>query len=88
MYDAEFSASIAANRARYGIEGVGEFWFCSADDLIIMKLIAARRRDQLDIFDILDTRGEELHQEYIEKWARYFHCVDKWTVWWNEWKAT
>lgn len=88
LYDAEFSASISANRGRYTIEGVGEFWFCSAEDLIIMKLIASRRRDQLDIFDIFDARGDELDRDYIQTWAQHFQCLDQWTTWWNEWKAT
>jgi hypothetical protein len=40
----------------------------SAEDLILLKLIAGRTRDRADIDDLLLTRAE-LDEPYLRRWA-------------------
>lgn len=49
----------------------------TAEDVIIHKLIAWRPRDRNDIASILET-GIELDDEYIRRWAREWHVLDRW----------
>ncbi len=87
LYDAPFAAAIAANRRRQVIHDAGEFWFCSAEDLIIMKLIADRDQDQSDILAILRRRGLSLNLDYINQWANHFSKQDAWAARLDQWKA-
>lgn len=43
-------------------------WFISAEDLILLKLIANRTRDRADIDDLLLARSE-LDEPYLCRWA-------------------
>lgn len=43
-------------------------WFVSPEDLVLLKLIAGRTRDLLDIQDILFTQGQ-LDESYLRRWA-------------------
>lgn len=88
LYDAAFAAAVAARRRRLTAADGREYWFCSPEDLIVMKLIADRRQDQSDIFAILERRGSELDQEYISHWAEHFAKLPTWQARLNEWKAT
>jgi hypothetical protein len=46
----------------------GPFWFVSPEDLILLKLLASRPRDLIDVQDILFTLGE-LDVGYLRRWA-------------------
>ncbi len=46
----------------------GEIWFVSPEDLILLKLIASRPRDLVDVQDILFTLGE-LDRGYLDHWG-------------------
>lgn len=70
-------------RAEYGED---EFWFCSPEDLILMKLRAGRFRDLGDIQTILAVRGEILDLGYIGAKAESIGKVDIWTQLLNEWR--
>jgi hypothetical protein len=43
-------------------------WFVTAEDLILLKLIAGRTRDRADIDDLLLARSE-LDEPYLRRWA-------------------
>lgn len=45
---------------------------CSAEDLIILKLIANRRRDIMDIESILRHRAHSLDKKYLKEWMEYW----------------
>ncbi len=63
-----FQISIMKRRVRLELEGA-RIWFVSAEDLILLKLLASRPRDIGDISDILFVQGE-LDEEYMRKWSR------------------
>ena len=67
LFDPAFSASVNARRVRLPASDGREYWFCTAEDLIVMKLLAGRDLDERDIIEILDHRGESLDREYINK---------------------
>jgi hypothetical protein len=62
-----FQISIMDRRVRLEFEG-NEMWFVSAEDLIMLKLLANRPRDLGDVADILFVQGE-LDEEYMRKWS-------------------
>jgi hypothetical protein len=43
-------------------------WFVSPEDLVLLKLVAGRTRDLLDIQDVLFTQGR-LDETYMRRWA-------------------
>ena len=47
-------------------------WVCSAEDLIIQKVLANREKDWQDIEGILIEQGTKLDQEYVEDWLQQF----------------
>jgi predicted nucleotidyltransferase len=46
-------------------------WFVSPEDLILLKLFAGRRKDFVDVGDILLIQGQ-LDETYMRQWAREF----------------
>ncbi len=45
---------------------------CSAEDLIIQKVVAGLDRDWLDVEELLITQHDRLDQAYIEEWLSQF----------------
>ena len=45
---------------------------CTAEDLIVYKLISTRPRDFEDARNVLMRQGNTLHLDYIAKWLRLF----------------
>ncbi len=66
--ETSFQFSTMKRRVRLEFEGQS-MWFVSAEDLILLKLLANRPRDIGDITDILFMQGE-LDEAYMQKWSR------------------
>lgn len=47
-------------------------WICSAEDLIIQKVVAGRGKDWLDIEALLIEQHRRLDQDYIDTWLSEF----------------
>jgi predicted nucleotidyltransferase len=45
---------------------------CSAEDLIIQKVVAGRGRDWLDVEELLIAQHDRLDEAYIEEWLSQF----------------
>lgn len=45
---------------------------CTPEDLIILKLLANRRQDLLDVETVLKKRSSEIDQEYLNKWLIFW----------------
>jgi hypothetical protein len=52
-----------------------EAWFVTAEDLILLKLLANRPKDRVDIADILLIQGD-LDKEYMRGWAKRLHVAE------------
>jgi len=50
---------------------------CTPEDLIILKLLANRRQDLLDIENVLKERAIELDQDYLNKWLQHWKLEKK-----------
>jgi hypothetical protein len=49
---------------------------CSAADLVLFKLVAWRRKDQIDLDDVLWVQGVP-ERSYLEQWARALGVEDR-----------
>ena len=58
--------------AELGSLGRWSAWICSAEDLIIQKVVAGRGKDWPDVESLLATRGGVLDMAYIEDWLGQF----------------
>jgi len=45
---------------------------CTAEDLIIYKMLSTRLRDRSDVESVIRRQGEKLDASYIEKWLKQF----------------
>lgn len=52
-------------------------WFPSAEDLMLLKLRAARHTDFDDVVGILERVGEAMNFRYLSRWARRLGIVDE-----------
>jgi hypothetical protein len=43
---------------------------CSAEDLIIYKMISTRPQDQIDVANIVQRQGQQLDDQYVLHWLR------------------
>jgi len=43
---------------------------CTAEDLIIYKMISTRPHDQIDVENIIRRQGAALDDRYVRKWLR------------------
>jgi len=75
LAETRFQESVLQRRERHGQDG-WEAWFASAEDLVLLKLIADRPRDRIDIADILFIQGR-LDEAYLRKWARELNIEDR-----------
>lgn len=46
----------------------GNLWLASAEDIVLLKLLAHRERDILDVLDVMFAYGQ-LDEAYLRKWA-------------------
>lgn len=54
----------------------GRLWLASPEDIIVLKLLAHRPRDLLDVGDILFTQGQ-LDEDYMRKWAGQLNILPR-----------
>jgi len=47
-------------------------WICSAEDLIIQKVVAGRGKDWQDVEALLIEQHSQLDEAYVEKWLAQF----------------
>jgi len=66
-----YEEKIIERAARRDVDGF-QAWVCSAEDLIIQKVIAHRPKDWQDVESVIAERGTELDTAYIQKWLKEF----------------
>jgi hypothetical protein len=67
--ESEYQQAVMARRREYAVSGKSA-WFVSPEDLILLKLVASRKRDLADIEDILLAQPE-LDEAYLRQWATH-----------------
>ncbi len=68
LAESAFQHEILRRRRETDVEG-RKLWIASAEDLILLKLVAGRPRDLIDVADVFFTQGP-LDVEYMRHWAR------------------
>ncbi len=77
ILDPRFLESLMGRRVSVELNA-RQIWVCSAEDLIVLKLLAAREKDRLDIRGLLASRGRNLDVEYVSKWAKQLGVSESW----------
>lgn len=67
LAETQFQQHLLTRRQRHRAEDF-EAWFVSPEDLILLKLLAGRPKDLIDISDILFIQGQ-LDENYLRHWA-------------------
>ena len=49
----------------------------SVEDLVLMKVLAARPRDIADVSHLIETHGPTLDREYLQRWAEKLDITDE-----------
>jgi hypothetical protein len=75
LAESRFQASVIQRRKKELIRNI-PCYLVSAEDLILLKLIADRPRDIVDIADVLFTQGQ-LDKEYLCHWADEMKVRDR-----------
>lgn len=75
LAETEFQRQVLRRRQRHGAEG-WDAWFVTPEDLILLKLIANRAKDQIDIADILFIQGC-LDEQYLKAWAQELGVTER-----------
>lgn len=68
LVDTPYQKEVIARRRRDDVDGQN-VWLVSPEDLILLKLIANRPRDLLDVGDVLFMQGQ-LDENYLRHWAK------------------
>lgn len=75
LCETKFQKSYLARRMEISI-GDKSLWVVTPEDLILLKLLASRPRDLLDVADILFTQGQ-LDESYMRTWAKTLGITDR-----------
>jgi hypothetical protein len=67
--ESEYQRAIMERRCEHAVAGKPA-WFVSPEDLILLKLVASRKRDLADIEDIWLAQPE-LDEAYLRQWATH-----------------
>ena len=73
--DTPFQTSMMERRLLVAFDNQ-HLWFVTPEDLILMKLLANRPRDQGDVADVLFVQGQ-LDESYMRHWANLLSVADR-----------
>lgn len=68
LAETRFQNELIRRRVRNVTDGFSA-WFVTAEDLVLLKLLAGRRKDIVDIGDIFLIQGS-MDRDYLHRWAR------------------
>ncbi len=75
LAESAFQEQLLSRRRRSVVDD-RPVWLVSPEDLVLLKLIAARPRDILDVGDVLFTQGQ-LDTVYMRTWATKLGVLDR-----------
>ncbi len=72
LADTDFDREVVRRARPVEIAPGQVIYVCSAEDLLVYKLISTRSRDHEDAASIVHRQGDALDDEYVEHWLRQF----------------
>lgn len=75
LCETDFQRSLLSRRLRMAVDD-RKIWMVTPEDLILLKLIANRPRDLIDVADILFIQGQ-LDEAYMHHWAAILDITDR-----------
>ena len=75
LAESEYQQELMRRRRPHDLDGQ-RVWFVSPEDLILLKVLAARPRDIGDVEDVLLAQSE-LDEVYMRRWARELGVAEK-----------
>lgn len=75
LAETPFQAEVLKRRRLADVEG-RQLWLASPEDLVLLKLVADRPRDWIDIADVFFTQGR-LDETYMRRWAEELGVASK-----------
>jgi hypothetical protein len=72
LADVSFDEAAVQRAKPIELEPGLEAQVCTAEDLIIYKIISTRAQDQIDVENIIRRQGDALDDGYVLKWLRLF----------------
>lgn len=82
LAETPFQRTVIARRKQELVEGLS-LWVVSVEDLILLKALANRPRDRLDIADVRFMQGE-LDEAYLREWASRLGITQQFEEIWRE----
>lgn len=73
--DSPYQHEMLKRRIRDQVEDF-EVWMVTPEDLVLLKLLADRPRDRIDVDDLLFSLGQ-LDESYMRKWAKEIDVADR-----------
>lgn len=74
LAETDFQRELLARKRRYQADGF-EAWFVGPEDLVLLKLLAGRPKDLVDVADVLFIQGQ-LDVSYMQRWAQRLGILD------------
>lgn len=75
LAETPFQHALLSRRQRVAADG-WEAWFVTPEDLILLKLLADRPKDRIDVADTLFIQGR-VDEEYLRRWATTLGIVSQ-----------
>lgn len=72
LEDTEFDAQIIARAQMVEIAPGRQVRVCSPEDLIVLKMLASRPQDWVDVATVIQKQGENLDEDYVLERLRQF----------------
>jgi predicted nucleotidyltransferase len=74
LAETAYQRELLSRRQRHRADGF-EAWFVSPEDLVLLKLLAGRPKDYVDVADVLFIQGE-LDLSYLRLWAGWLGILE------------
>ena len=75
LSDTLFDRKVIERASRIEIQSGTNIKICSAEDLIIYKMLSTRVSDSRDIEGIIDCQGDALDDRYVIEWLEQFEAA-------------
>lgn len=76
LCETDFQRSLMDRRVKTEFDDSRSLWIVTPEDLVLLKLIANRPRDLIDVADVLFVQGQ-LDETYLRHWASVLTIQDR-----------